>query len=68
MSHPPLKERSTNALCTVPPYKSERKNWTEERMERGIKSITWNGVSVRRAAADYNRLSGKVPFAVYQNT
>ena len=71
LSHPPLKEMvfiSTNAPCTVPPYKSERKKWTEERMERAIKSITWNGVSVRRAAADYNipkstiydRLSGKV--------
>ena len=27
LSHPPLKERSTNAPCTVPPYKSERKEW-----------------------------------------
>ena len=76
LSHPPLNERVFTAMdvprSTVLPYAChvpmQRKQWTEARMERAIQSITLNGISVRRAAADYNipkstiydRLSGKV--------
>ena len=55
-------------IVHVPDKPLSRKLWSEERMEKAVEAVNCDGVSVRRAAADYNipkstlydRLSGKV--------
>ena len=78
MFHPPLKERvfflpdkapvPRSCIVHVPDKPLSCKLWSEERTEKAVEAVNCNGVSVRRAAADYNipkstlydRLSGKV--------